>query len=126
MPSSYRRPRTIELEVSLADFDDDEIVDEIKGRKLESKVFNGEGPGNLMRLVGDVQAYLCARRYGRAQEAMQTLLAAVMPPEIAAAAEAMRENRIQDAICELDDYLEPSPAATATELPVKKEPAPAC
>ncbi|MFZ4807520.1 MAG: hypothetical protein ACOYLQ_09705 [Hyphomicrobiaceae bacterium] len=119
MPASI----TSYIDVGIDEFEDDELIEEIRRRGLVvSHVAPAAGddkpePVDVRKAAIDVMEGLLAKQYRRADAALEALLAAILPPQLVAAAAAMREGRHSDAICELDRLIEPSPAATATSLP---------
>ena len=119
---AYRR-HTVEVDVDLEDFDDDELVAEVRLRKIEHKVYGAskkEAP-DPEEAAKDLYSWIAVHRYDKAREASKALLAAFLPPEIIAAVEAIEAGRWMDATCELDDYLWPSPARDAAQLPFKEK-----
>ena len=117
------RRHTREIEVDLQDFSDEEIAQEVDLRGLGTLVkADASGlPEEARQLVGDVQNLLCAKRYVTATVRMTQLLKQLLPAELFAAHEAMDDGRYDDAICRLDAFLHPSPAARAKELPKAQE-----
>lgn len=119
---------SISVDVDLSEFDDDAIVQEAVDRDLAGKVAavaagksidEAEEKSGIdtKAIAGSVMSYLVCKRPHKAAEQMRELLAAFVPPDIVDAADALREGRVADAIGCLDRFIEPSPAATATELP---------
>jgi hypothetical protein len=120
------RRHSYEIDVDLEDFDDDEIIDEVRLRGIEEKVrivppAPNEKPLKPQEVAAEVQSWLITRHYDKAEIAMQKLISAFVPPSVAAAYAAMRDGRIQDAICEIDDFIEPPKSATTKTLPIKQE-----
>ena len=112
---------TVEVEVSIDEFDDDALIAEVRSRSLEHKVLGEpEVAQNLPEdAAKDVYQWLATHRYDKAREAMRNLLATFLPPQIIAASEAIESGRWMDATCELEDFIWPSPAREATHLPLK-------
>lgn len=117
--------RSVSIDVDIDEFDDDTLVEEVVRRKLGSDVLEAVRAGeekpetkskrtDPRTLAGDVEAHLMAGRVDRARAAMNTLLAAFVPPEIVAAHEALSSGDVSQAICDLDDFLQPAPSATIT------------
>lgn len=123
---------SVDVDVSIDDFDDDAIVDAIFERELQAAILkrlagnkNGEEPESGEScdpsvLIHDVLSHLLGRRLERAKTAMKRYLEAILPPGIIEAYEAVLAGRVDDAICLLDRVIEPSPAVSAKELPKKE------
>jgi hypothetical protein len=110
----------VEVEVCITEFDDDALIDEVRARGLEAQVIvkdEGAKPVDVKQLVGDIQGYLCTKRYDKAYQRMETLMEALLPIELVKANRFMDAQCFSAAVCELDRFLEPSPAAKATQLP---------
>lgn len=118
------RRHTVEIDVELDEFTDDEIIAEVEFRKL-GRVQLATGPDAAKKAAADLQAHLCSRRIAAAEKAMGVLLRELMPVEVCEALEAFVCARHSEAICRLDAYLHPSPAREAKRLPEKPKPAPA-
>ena len=118
--------RTVSVEVCLSEFSDEEIIDEVRDRQLEAQVNLPQGAEakeiDVREHAGDVQRLLMTRRHDKATAAMQDLMSNLLPPALVAAFVAMTDGRYAEAICDLDDFMEPSPAVTAKQLPVKPAP----
>lgn len=106
----------IDIEEYLDEVDDSTIVEEFISRGLSLK--NAEVSVDK-DLASDALGYLMARRHDRAVDAIRAVIAAIIPEHLLAAYEAAKEGRYSDAICELDHVIEPSPAATAKQLPFR-------
>lgn len=105
------------IEVELSDFDDDDIIEEIMDRGLAHKVFASEdAPALLQDVVKAALADLMANRTASAEAVIQDAIKAYLPPQLWAAWIAIRDGRRNDAICELDDILEPGPSASKDAL----------
>ncbi len=112
--------RTVSVEVSLCEFSDDELVEEVRERGLQGRCHQHPETHedvDAERLAADVQGSLMTKRYDRAMTEMRQLLAALLPPSVAAAFEAMKDGRYDEAICDLDDFMEPPPSVMAKTLP---------
>lgn len=116
------------VDVDMDDFDDDEIVDAVIARKLQGKVFAKAVGARDERLeldpiekADEIQALLAARHYGKAASEMMRFLHLLIPPQIAEAADHIRNGQYSAAICELERFSRPSPAATATKLPKNED-----
>jgi hypothetical protein len=125
-----RRSISVEMEVDIDEFDDDVLLEEVRRRKLTCVLPEAHSdiededdlrPVDVKAAAMNIQSWLMTRRVDRARENMEKLLAAILPAGIAAADAAIREGRIGDAICELDRFIEPSPAAPATSLPKRPD-----
>lgn len=114
-----RRTRCVEVDVDLDDWDDEDILEEAVRRKLVPKPPDKTAKEAIVdprALAVEVQDHLNCRRYGTAAVRLRELLGLFVPPQLIAALEALNQNDTLSAICELDRYIEPSPAATATTL----------
>lgn len=110
---------TTEVEVDLDDFEDEDLIEELRSRGVHIPDVEA-APGNRIDprdAALDVISHLVCKRTVSARNAMRALMESLVPASIAAAAEAIHEGRLSDAICDLDDYVDPSPAATATFFP---------
>lgn len=112
---------THEVEVGIDEFDDDDLIDEIKHRNLGHMLWNERDPRDIRQMVVDIQSYLCTHQDDKAHALMRELLKALLPPQIAAAHAFMLKTQYSEAICELDRFLEPSPAVTAKSVPKGKD-----
>ncbi len=115
--------RFVSIDVDIDKFNDDTLVEEVVRRNLVSDVLAASRAGeekpksksiDPKTLASDVEAHLMAGRVERARAAMHALLAAFVPPEIVAAHEALSSGDVSQAICDLDDFLQPAPSATIT------------
>lgn len=109
--------RTVEVEVSLSDFDDDDIVEEIKIRGIEARITQSEDAPDIQDVARLALAELMAHRLPAAEAAIIQAITSYLPPQLWSAWCAVREGRPNDAICELDDLVAPGPSAQAKELP---------
>lgn len=114
------------VEVGIDEFEDEELIAECQRRGLTVGLTPAHpddepDPIDLPKEASEIQRDLMTRWHQRAADGMQALLARIVPPQLLAAADAIREGRYADAICELDRLIEPSPAATATSLPKRAD-----
>lgn len=116
---------TADVEVSIDEFDDDDLVAEVRRRELIPKLLatldakKTAKAIDVEELAGSIMRWLMARRHEYAAAEMDDLFAALIPRELREADQAIRDRRYGDAICRLDQLINPSPAATATSLPLR-------
>lgn len=124
---------SVSVDVDIAEFDDDAIVEEVVRRKLvpdvlrahsgqtstddESKAKARKMAETVEQIVGDAQEHLMARRHAKARETLRRALAMFVPVEIVEAIDHVDEGRLNAAICEIERFLHPSPAVTVTTYP---------
>lgn len=117
--------RTVSVDVDIDEFDDDTLIEEVVSRNLVPDVLAALRAGEWKpdtkpksidpkTLAGDVEAHLMAGRVEHARAAMHALLAAFVPPEIVAAADAMAAGDVSQALCDLGDFVQPALSATIT------------
>jgi hypothetical protein len=125
------------VEVSLSDFFDDDLIDEVCDRDLVDEVVaernrrsnKGIDPSrdkiDTRTLCGDALGDIFRKRPHDARDAVLRAIESVAP-YLGDALLALAEGRTADAICALNAHIEPSPAATATLADVRRHvPAPA-
>lgn len=129
--------------MALIDVDIDDYLDEASDHALRKEVLARgfmmvEGAfANLDKPDDDVKNFvfneevadalhdLMCRRHAHALERVRAAIATLVPASLLSAYEAIQNGRISAAICDLDRILEPGPSATATSLPMKRQPIPA-
>ncbi len=119
------------VEVSLDDFFDDDLINEVCDRNLVDQVVaernrrsnKGIDPSHdkidTRTLCGDAIGDICRRRPDAARDTVLRAIESVAP-YLGDALLALVEGRNADAICALNSHIEPSPAATATLADVRR------
>lgn len=127
----YRSGR-VEVEIDVRDvldeIQDSELIEEIVERKLV-EVVNKRAHGASLRPIpqdagerlDNIQRDLMCRRTLQAQRDLEQLIDALVGREVMETLGAIKEGRIADAICCLERYRRPSPAATVDDLPRMRE-----
>jgi len=122
----------VNVEVTLDEFEDDALIEAVVDRELvwdAVALLTGrtEAPAqDIKELVIDTMQHLMCGRMSKAEATLEAAVAAMLPPQIMPAIVAIREGRRNDAIIDLDNFIKPTPAATATKADLLKfKPAPA-
>lgn len=113
----------------LGDIPTDELVAEIlrRSKRQRHEIDHADIPAIIDKLrighanggaISEIMHDLMSRRRAAAEDGLRRLIATMVPAELLSALDAMTAGREGEAICLLDRALEPSPAATATELPL--------
>jgi len=112
----------VEVEICLDDFTDEAIREEAEERGILACAGTSaasEAKFDPRTDASDIAQDFMCRRVDRGTEALKDLIGKFVPPQLIAALEFARDGNFSAAVCELDRYVDPSPAATATTLPAK-------
>lgn len=111
----------VEVDISLDDFTDEAILEEAQDRGLVPYSGSVEDVCSFAPRedAHDIQRHFMCRRVDKGIAELRMLVEKFVPAQILAALDAAREGNVSAAICELDHFIQPTPAATATTLPVK-------
>lgn len=116
---------TVDVDVYLEDFSDEDLVDEVVRRKLIAEVIAQAGgkdkPTEIRDVATDALQELLGGRGSRAMADINKLIAMIVPAEILAARDAIAAGRSSDAICEIDRFIAPTPAASAQLWDIKRQ-----
>lgn len=115
----------ITVDIDIADFDNDALVQEVIDRDLvwdavAQLTGNKRTDTEVGDLAVDAMQHLMCGRLSKAEAALEKAIAALLPPQLLPALTAIREGRRNDAIVELDYFIQPSLAATAKKDDLKK------
>lgn len=120
---------SVSVDVDIDEFDDEAIVDQVIARNLVADVLRAqagkseddEKPEKTIEpvetILADAQEHLIGRRADKARDALRRAIAQFVPAAIVEAIDHIDAGRLNAAICEIERFCHPSPAATATTYP---------
>ena len=124
--NKYRGTVSVDVDVDVNDvlggLNDEDFLEEAELRDLVL-VKKGQPVADAADIARDITEDLMCRRTAKAQDKLRDLIAAFVPGAIVDAVAAIERGETSLAICLLDGYANPPPAATAKELPTRSVPA---
>ena len=112
----------IDVDEVIGQLSDEDIVDELVERKLIDVALKRAHqstskpvPGNAGERLDEIQADLMARRRERAENDLVKFIDDLIGRDLIAALDAIRSGQIGEAICRIESYRRPSPAAIKSE-----------